>query len=59
MYKRQGTNNAWFVGFAPANDPKIAIAVVIPNVSDYGGEVAAPIARKLIKFALDNIDFDQ
>lgn len=56
---QEGTNNAWFVGFAPANDPKIAIAVVIPNVSDYGGEVAAPIARKLIKFALDNIDFDQ
>lgn len=55
----EGTNNAWFVGFAPADDPKIAISVVIPNVSKYGGEIAAPIAGELIRYALDNINFDQ
>lgn len=53
------TNDAWFVGFAPANNPKVAIAVVIPNVTDYGGKVAAPIGGELLKYALDNIQFEE
>jgi penicillin-binding protein 2 len=37
------TDHAWFAGFAPAEAPKIAFAVVVEN-GGLGGEVAAPIA---------------
>ena len=55
----RGTNNAWFVGFAPADDPQVAIAVVIPGIKNSGGEVAAPIAGELLKYAIDNLQFDE
>lgn len=38
-----GKAHSWFIGFAPFDDPKIAIAVMIENVG-YGGSYAAPIA---------------
>ncbi len=47
-----GTNLAWFIAFAPANDPKIALAVVIENTQSTGGEVAAPLAADVIRSAL-------
>ena len=39
-----GRSNAMFVGFAPADNPQIAIAVAVEN-GGYGGAVAAPIAK--------------
>jgi len=39
-------DNAWFVSFAPSDNPKLAIAIILEN-SDHGGSVAAPIARKM------------
>jgi peptidoglycan glycosyltransferase len=50
--KGDGTNLAWFIAFAPANDPKIAIAVVIEDTQATGGEAAAPLAADVIKTAL-------
>ena len=50
--KGDGTNLAWFIAFAPANDPKIAIAVVIEGTQSTGGEAAAPLAADVIKTAL-------
>jgi penicillin-binding protein A len=46
--------HAWFVAFAPAEDPEIAVAVVVLNGGDLGaeitgGEVSAPIARALME----------
>jgi penicillin-binding protein 2 len=38
-----GKDHSWFVGFAPFDDPQIAIAVLVEN-SGYGGSYAAPIA---------------
>lgn len=38
-------NQAWFMGFAPANDPKIAIAVSVECTEQFGNDVAAPIFR--------------
>ncbi|MFC3801882.1 peptidoglycan D,D-transpeptidase FtsI family protein [Cohnella sp. GCM10012308] len=38
--------NAVFIAYAPANDPKLAVAVVVPE-GGYGGWGAAPIARKI------------
>ncbi len=42
------TDHAWFVGYAPAEDPQIAIAVVLENDGTSGGDAAAPIAGKVI-----------
>ncbi|CAH0118322.1 Peptidoglycan D,D-transpeptidase MrdA [Paenibacillus sp. CECT 9249] len=39
-------DNAVFIGFAPADDPVLAVAVVVPE-GGYGGRGAAPIARKI------------
>jgi penicillin-binding protein A len=46
-----GGNYAWFIAFAPVKDPKVAIAVVIEKTqqSQTGGEVAAPIAARVMK----------
>ena len=49
-----GFNTAWFVAFAPADHPKIAIAVVIEHTPDFGGTVAAPIAAQVIKAYLSS-----
>ena len=38
-----GNDHAWYVGFAPFDNPKIAVAVLLEN-SGYGGTKAAPIA---------------
>ena len=46
-----GEDHAWFIGFAPAEDPKIAIAVIVEN-SGSGGSVATPIGRQVIAQAL-------
>lgn len=40
-------DHALFIAFAPAEDPSIAIAVVVEN-GGHGGSVAAPIARKVM-----------
>ncbi len=42
-----GEPHSWFIGFAPANDPKIAIAVLVEQAGR-GGQVAAPIAGDLM-----------
>lgn len=43
--------NAWFVGFAPADSPKYAIAVVVED-SDAGGGISGPVARETLLAAL-------
>lgn len=43
-----GNDHAIFVGFAPYNNPKIAIAVVVENAG-FGSVAAAPIARDIMK----------
>ncbi|MDQ4005641.1 MAG: penicillin-binding transpeptidase domain-containing protein, partial [Actinomycetota bacterium] len=55
----EGENpHAWFVSFAPADDPEIAVAVVILNGGTLGseatgGQLSAPIAAELIGESLD------
>ena len=48
-----GKDHAWFVGFAPYDNPKIALAILVENVG-FGGTHAAPIAQKVIKTYLDS-----
>ena len=46
-----GRSHAWFVAFAPADHPVVALAIVVENVG-YGGKYAAPIARNVLRVAL-------
>lgn len=41
-------DHALFVGFAPANDPKIVVAVIVENAMGGGGHTAAPIGREIM-----------
>jgi len=43
---------AWFICFAPVENPQMAVAVTIPNASGQGGTVAAPIAKSVLEALL-------
>lgn len=46
-YNSQGDSHAWFTGFAPADNPEIAITVIIESAG-VGGDYAVPIARRVL-----------
>jgi penicillin-binding protein A len=46
-------DHSWFIGFAPADDPKIAVAVFVRNGAGTGGDISAPIAKNVIQAYLD------
>lgn len=47
----KGKDHAWFVSYAPAEQPRLACAVVVEH-GGHGGSVAAPIAHDLLALAL-------
>lgn len=47
----EGEPHSWFIGFAPAEDPQVAIAVLVERAGR-GAEVAAPIAGRMMEAAL-------
>jgi penicillin-binding protein A len=49
-----GINRPWFIGFAPADDPKIAVSVMLERCTGcFGGEVSGPIATQVMESLLD------
>lgn len=46
-----GQDHAWFIGFAPAEKPRVVVAVLVENAG-IGGRVAAPVAREVLAAAL-------
>jgi peptidoglycan glycosyltransferase len=46
-------NQAWFIGFAPADDPQIAIAASVECTTAFGGDAAAPIFRDVAEAILN------
>lgn len=44
----QNINQPWFIGFAPVQNPQIAVAVTIERSAGTGGAIAAPIARDVM-----------
>jgi peptidoglycan glycosyltransferase len=46
-----GQTHAWFIGYAPANDPVVAVAVIVEN-GGFGSREAAPIAGAIFRAAL-------
>ncbi|MFL5899466.1 MAG: peptidoglycan D,D-transpeptidase FtsI family protein [Solirubrobacterales bacterium] len=49
----ENENQAWFMGFAPADDPKIAIAASVECTEQFGNDVAAPIFRDVAETILN------
>lgn len=48
-----GLTQPWFIGFAPADNPRVAVAVTIARTQGgFGGSVAAPIARDVMQTLL-------
>jgi peptidoglycan glycosyltransferase len=47
------TNQVWFIGFAPRQDPKVAVAVTVERSDGFGGTVAAPIAKQVMETLLN------
>jgi penicillin-binding protein A len=50
-----GEPHSWFIGFAPADAPRVAIAVLVEQAGR-GGEVASPIAGDLMAAYLESIE---
>jgi peptidoglycan glycosyltransferase len=46
------TNTTWFVCFAPAQAPRVAVAVVLERQHGFGGSIAAPIAKQVMQALL-------
>ena len=44
--------DGWVIGFAPADDPQIAVAVLVHNTDVYGSLAAGPIMRAMMQEAL-------
>lgn len=49
----ENENQAWFMGFAPADEPKIAIVASIECTEQFGNDVAAPIFRDVAETILN------
>ena len=49
MYKA----HAWFVAYAPSENPQIAVAVIVER-GEHGSTAAAPIAKEIIKAYLSD-----
>jgi len=52
-----GDPHAWFIAFAPAENPTVAVAVIVEQGGDFGseatgGQIAAPIAKRMIEVLL-------
>lgn len=47
-----GLNQAWFIGFAPYDNPRYAVAVTVEKTDQFGGAIAAPIAADVLQYLL-------
>lgn len=51
-----------FIGFLPANNPKVIVYVAIDNakgITQYGGTIAAPIAKKILKDSINILNIEK
>lgn len=52
-YTQAGNMHAWFTGFAPAENPKVAVTVILEGAGT-GGDVAAPVAKQIFDYCLSH-----
>ena len=51
-----GNDHSWFIGFAPAEEPKVAVAVMLENIQNGS---AAPIAGQVMQMALQQLEAEE
>ena len=51
--EHQFKDHAWFVAYAPSEDPVIAVAVIVEH-GEHGSSAAAPVAKAVTQYYLDN-----
>ena len=44
----KGESHAWFTGFAPAEDPEIAVTIIVEGAGS-GGDYAVPMAKRIFR----------
>jgi penicillin-binding protein 2 len=49
----RGEPHAWFAGYAPANNPRVAFAIIVEH-GGHGGKTAGPIAREIVRKCADH-----
>lgn len=49
--KKNLHDHGWFIGYAPYDNPKIVVSIILENAGG-GGSTAAPIARQIMDYAL-------
>lgn len=54
--EKKGKEHAWFVGFAPADNPQIAVAVLLEYNGGTGGGNSAPIASELFNYWINYLN---
>lgn len=52
-----GKAHAWFIGFAPLENPTIATVVVLENDGSTGGRTAAPVAKEVMEYAIKTLNY--
>ena len=50
-----GQDHAWFVCYAPAEDPRIVLALLVENAG-HGGSIAAPIAKRILQAFFEKLN---
>ena len=51
-----------FIGFLPANDPKVVVYIAVDNakgITQYGGTIAAPIAKNVLNDAINALEIEK
>lgn len=56
--KKGGGVDVWFIGFAPAYDPKLAFAIVVEDSDEIAGEVPVPIGGQMINSIINNVNLN-
>ncbi|MBN1258087.1 MAG: hypothetical protein JXA52_10330 [Planctomycetes bacterium] len=56
-WKQDEPTHAWFVAYAPAEDPQVVAVIVVPE-GNLGGRTCAPIIKDIMKVYFDLPDFD-
>ncbi len=53
---RHKDNHAWFVGYAPYDNPRYCFVVLVEHTPGHGGDIAGPIARELASYLFPEIN---
>lgn len=53
---RQKDNHAWFVGYAPYDNPKYCFVILVEHTPEHASDIACPIAEELLSYLFPEMD---